>query len=246
MNRVREGRSILERLPVRWWVVLVIALGPLCLFGPSMVEGRVLFWGTPILQFVPWRQFALSTVLAGHLPLWNPLVGLGAPLLGQLSIGVALPSQLDPSLGGSRLGTGAVGDGSSCVGWPRHGLPQPADQLRVAGSVGVWPGIQSVRLSCGPERIPVDQRQRRLAPLGDSGGRSSGAPGWGRTVSTSRALVICSGCRRLHWSVAGWTCPGCLVYAAPCPCLGGVAGALEDSGEALGQARSEGWRLYWR
>ncbi len=41
----------------------------------------MLFWGTPALQFVPWWTFAWDSLRQGVLPLWNPLNGLGAPLL---------------------------------------------------------------------------------------------------------------------------------------------------------------------
>jgi len=90
--RTRRGvRSLPRRLSTGWWVALAISAGPICLFGPGLIQGRVLFWGTPILQFVPWRQFALSTVLGGHLPLWNPLVGLGAPLLANYQSALLYP-----------------------------------------------------------------------------------------------------------------------------------------------------------
>jgi len=46
-----------------------------------LVRGEVLYWGTPLLQFVPWRRFAFETLARGWLPLWNPMVGMGAPLL---------------------------------------------------------------------------------------------------------------------------------------------------------------------
>ncbi|MCL4560423.1 MAG: YfhO family protein [Chloroflexi bacterium] len=59
---------------------LPIWLTPLILFSPTMLLGKALFWGTPFLQFVPWRTWAWNTLLSGHLPLWNPMVGMGAPL----------------------------------------------------------------------------------------------------------------------------------------------------------------------
>jgi hypothetical protein len=87
-----EGRrTAWLRIPVKGWVAMAVVVGPLMLFGPGMVRGRVLFWGTPVLQFVPWRQFALSTLLQGHIPLWNPLVGLGAPLLANYQSALLYP-----------------------------------------------------------------------------------------------------------------------------------------------------------
>jgi hypothetical protein len=45
-----------------------------------LFAGEAFFWGTPLLQFVPWQRMAAEMWRAGHLPLWNPLVGCGAPL----------------------------------------------------------------------------------------------------------------------------------------------------------------------
>jgi len=50
-----------------------------------------MFWGTPSLQFVPWWSWAWDTLLAGHLPLWNPLVGMGAPLLANYQSALFYP-----------------------------------------------------------------------------------------------------------------------------------------------------------
>ena len=60
-------------------ILPVIAL-PVILFGPMLSTGKALFWGTPALQFIPWRNFGWEMVAGGHLPLWNPLLGMGAPL----------------------------------------------------------------------------------------------------------------------------------------------------------------------
>lgn len=68
-----------------------MAVGPLLFFGPMMLTGEVLFWGTPILQFIPWREYALTTLKAGELPLWNPLLGYGAPLIANYQSAVFYP-----------------------------------------------------------------------------------------------------------------------------------------------------------
>lgn len=57
-----------------------VILTPIILFSPLLLTGKVLFWGTPFLQFTPWRDLAWKEIAAGQLPLWNPLVGMGAPL----------------------------------------------------------------------------------------------------------------------------------------------------------------------
>jgi hypothetical protein len=59
---------------------LPVLLAPVILFSPVWLVGNALFWGTPYLQFFPWWSWSWQTILNGHLPLWNPLVGMGAPL----------------------------------------------------------------------------------------------------------------------------------------------------------------------
>ena len=61
-------------------VQLSIAFGPLILVGLPLIQGRVLIWGTPVMQFVPWWLEACRQLAQGQLPLWNSLNGMGAPL----------------------------------------------------------------------------------------------------------------------------------------------------------------------
>lgn len=87
------------------WVMLI---GPSLLLGPGMLQGRALFWGTPLLQFIPWRAFALETLRSGFLPLWNPLVGMGAPLLANYQAALFYPPNwvlwaFDPAIGSTLL-----------------------------------------------------------------------------------------------------------------------------------------------
>jgi hypothetical protein len=44
-----------------------------------------------MLQFVPWRTLALDWMKAGFLPLWNPLLGMGAPLWANYQTGILYP-----------------------------------------------------------------------------------------------------------------------------------------------------------
>ncbi|MSQ28734.1 MAG: hypothetical protein EXR51_11460 [Dehalococcoidia bacterium] len=60
-------------------------------FWPLTVKGEVLFWGTPLLQFFPWRDLAVAEYLSGRLPLWNPYAGMGAPLAANIQSGVFYP-----------------------------------------------------------------------------------------------------------------------------------------------------------
>jgi hypothetical protein len=74
---MQEARS-------RNWSLFVVhcsfVLFPLLLLWRSLFAGEVFYWGTPLLQFVPWQRMAAEMWRSGHLPLWNPLVGCGAPL----------------------------------------------------------------------------------------------------------------------------------------------------------------------
>ncbi len=70
---------------------LPIWLAPLILLAPVYLTGRAIFWGTPLLQFAPWWSYAWQTLLAGHLPLWNPLLGMGAPLLANYQSALLYP-----------------------------------------------------------------------------------------------------------------------------------------------------------
>jgi len=88
------------------WIFIVS--GPILLFGPMLVRGEVLFWGTPMLQFVPWRQFALDVLKSGNFPLWNPLLGMGAPLLANFQSALLYPPNILLFLFGPEYGHGVL------------------------------------------------------------------------------------------------------------------------------------------
>jgi len=84
--------TILRRLrPYIQLPFLPVILSPLVMFSPLLLRGQALFWGTPGLQFVPWWSWAWKTLLSGHLPLWNPLLGMGAPLLANYQSALFYP-----------------------------------------------------------------------------------------------------------------------------------------------------------
>jgi hypothetical protein len=84
--RVALGGEWRER-----WPQAVAVLAPLILFLPFLVGAQSLYWGTPLLQFYPWREFGFDLLRAGRLPLWNPYVGNGAPLLANYQSALLYP-----------------------------------------------------------------------------------------------------------------------------------------------------------
>jgi hypothetical protein len=96
----RAGKAV--RLPF-----LPVWLAPVILLAPVWIKGEALFWGTPYLQFIPWWSWAWQTLRSGHLPLWNPLVGMGVPLAANYQSALFYPatwiSFLLSSIGGVSL-----------------------------------------------------------------------------------------------------------------------------------------------
>ncbi len=92
-----------DRLP---WILVVT--GPLLLFGPMLLKGEVLFWGTPLLQFMPWRTYAFSVIQQGYLPLWNPFLGMGAPLIANYQTALFYPPNFLLALIGPARGHGLL------------------------------------------------------------------------------------------------------------------------------------------
>jgi len=73
---------------------LLIFFAPFLLFFLPLLTGKGLFWGLPILQFIPWRVLAYDLLGQGILPLWNPYNGLGAPLFANYQSALIYPPGL--------------------------------------------------------------------------------------------------------------------------------------------------------
>ncbi len=69
----------------------VILLAAVATLFHRLLLGEVIFWGLPLLQFYPWRTMAFAALRTGRLPLWNPLLGNGAPLLANYQSAVFYP-----------------------------------------------------------------------------------------------------------------------------------------------------------
>ncbi len=92
MNKVKTIFSALINSLI--FRLLLIALGPLILIGRFLIHGKVLFWGTPSLQFIPWWVEGLRQIREGAVPLWNALNGMGAPLLANYQTAFFYPPNL--------------------------------------------------------------------------------------------------------------------------------------------------------
>jgi hypothetical protein len=74
--------------------LLFISILPFILFWRWLWRGEVLYWGTILLQFWPWHHLVKESWLAGQWPLWNPLLGNGAPLLANMQSAAWYPPNL--------------------------------------------------------------------------------------------------------------------------------------------------------
>ena len=81
---------MLKSLWQKHWPLAVLSAAPLAIFAPLLI-GRVWYWGVPLLQFYPWQRLAAEYYHAGQLPLWNSLLGSGAPLAANLQTGAFYP-----------------------------------------------------------------------------------------------------------------------------------------------------------
>ncbi|MBN1317951.1 MAG: YfhO family protein [Anaerolineales bacterium] len=92
MNRTPEKPATKPSQRRWYWLALLFFSVPTAvLFWEIVFAGKVLFWGVPLMQFVPWYQSVVDVVRGGELPLWNPLVGNGAPLLANYQTAVFYP-----------------------------------------------------------------------------------------------------------------------------------------------------------
>ena len=79
---------------VRVGVIGLLALLAALFYWRLTLQDGALFWGPPLLQYFPWRTFAVEEYLSGRLPLWNPYAGFGAPLAANPQSGVFYPLNL--------------------------------------------------------------------------------------------------------------------------------------------------------
>jgi len=91
-------------------IYIPIVLLPVMIFSESLFQLKALYWGTAGLQFIPWRMFIWNSLSDGVSPLWNPLSGMGAPLIANYQTALFYPP-------GWLLYLFAAGGGSSWMAW---------------------------------------------------------------------------------------------------------------------------------
>jgi hypothetical protein len=92
-----------------------VTLTPFLLMAPLIFSRRAIFWGTPMLQFVPWWTQAWNLIKAGELPLWNTMVGMGAPLLANYQSALCYPPTWLYFLFASISGTSGIAWGQALL-----------------------------------------------------------------------------------------------------------------------------------
>lgn len=184
---------------------LPLWLTPLVLLAPVLVRGQALYWGTPYLQFAPWRAWAWEMLHSGQLPLWNPLVGMGAPLLANYQSALIYPPNW-------LLFLLAAGGGPAWQAWGQtllviaHLAWSGVGMARLGRQLGLDPLAQTVSgLAYGMSGYLVARAgflsinsaaawlpwilltglRLALAARADSGG------GWGRLLRRSLPLAVC-------------------------------------------------------
>jgi hypothetical protein len=120
----------MSRLKLSLLPYLPVAILPLILFAGSIFRWEALYWGTPGLQFIPWRWFIWDSLVNGTFPLWNPLNGMGAPLIANYQTALFYPP-------GWILYLFAAIGGAPLLAW--------AHTLLVIGHL-MWAGIGMVHL----------------------------------------------------------------------------------------------------
>ncbi len=90
---VSQGDVSSSHKLLTWLPLTLLGLTIIALFF-RLLAGEVLFWGLPSLQFYPWREFAMSELAQGRLPLWNPYNGAGVPLLANYQSALLYPPNL--------------------------------------------------------------------------------------------------------------------------------------------------------
>ena len=77
----------------RWGLISLVALPMVVFVGPALF-GHLMAPGDDLTQNLPLRMLVGSDLRAGHLPLWNPYIWSGTPLLAGFNAGALYPATL--------------------------------------------------------------------------------------------------------------------------------------------------------
>ena len=75
----------------RWWLLAAAVGVPAVVFGLPAALGAPWFTGDNLIQNFPLRVLVGTDLRAGHLPLWDPFLWSGSPLLAGFNAGAAYP-----------------------------------------------------------------------------------------------------------------------------------------------------------
>src|ERR1700682_1568389 len=73
------------------FAALSVALAPVLYFLPAILKGKVLCPDDGLIFNTPLRVAAAQIVRSGNLPLWNPYIFSGMPLLAAAQVGLLFP-----------------------------------------------------------------------------------------------------------------------------------------------------------
>lgn len=113
------------RLPA--WVFIVTILAPFVFWAVPLFTGQALYWGAPVLQFIPWRLEGMEQLSNGIFPLWNSSNGLGSPLMANYQTAFFYPPGWVINLIGLLGGSGGIAWGYTLMlaihaGWASLGM----------------------------------------------------------------------------------------------------------------------------
>ncbi|MEN6434589.1 MAG: hypothetical protein ABFD58_02100, partial [Anaerolineaceae bacterium] len=113
------------RLPA--WVFIITILAPFVFWAVPLFTGQALYWGAPVLQFIPWRLEGMEQLSNGIFPLWNSSNGLGSPLMANYQTAFFYPPGWVIILIGLLGGSGGIAWGYTLMlaihaGWASLGM----------------------------------------------------------------------------------------------------------------------------
>lgn len=94
MMRACRKAAAFSKLLGNGWPYGFIALFVAGVLYPFVFCGKCLYWGDLSLYFYPQYQVVARSIHSGRLPLWNPYVNCGQPLLGNPQCSVFYPTTL--------------------------------------------------------------------------------------------------------------------------------------------------------